>query len=99
MHPVRTSENLDYAEMISLAEALGRWAITSLSLSPSARTELIQWSSDLERIAAWCGPKWRAPYPSCPETILKATARKLLYEDGARERSMDRFFRVSEWRW
>ena len=39
--PVQTSENLDYAEMVILAEAFSRWATTSEALSPLARTELI----------------------------------------------------------
>ena len=97
--PVQTSENLDYAEMVVLAEAFSRWATTSQALSPSARTDFIRWASDLERIASWCGPEWRAPYSRYPETVLKACARKLLYEDGARDRSIDRFFKLSEWRW
>jgi len=99
MDPVQISENLDYAEMMVLHEAFARWATTSLTLSPAARTELIKWASDLEAISVWRGADWRASYPCFPETALKATARKLLYEPGVRKLSLDRLFKMSEWRW
>lgn len=99
MDPEQVSDNLDYVEMIVLAEAFAQWALTSPMLSPSARTELIQWASDIEGIAAWCSPGWKAPYPQYPETVLKVTARKLLCEVSAGNRSLGRFFKVSEWSW
>jgi len=97
--PLRLSDNLDFTEMIALAEAFTRWATTSTTLSPADCTQLIQWAADLEMVASWCESGWIAPYPEYPETMLKAAARKLLFEDSARSASLDRFFTVSEWRW
>ena len=44
-------------------------------LSPESRTELLLWSADLERIAAWVGYHWRAPYPPYPIALGKFLAK------------------------
>lgn len=96
--PVGQAANLDYAEMVVLARALERWALSSDDLDPSARTELLSISVDLEIIADWVGPEWKAPYPRHPTTVTKATARKLMRTDG-QFIPMNRLFRRSEWVW
>ena len=54
-----TSE-LDYADMIALSEMCRQWAVYEAGLTPERRTRMIKYSADLERIAEWVGPRWKA---------------------------------------
>ena len=44
-------EELDHADMVALSHMFQRWAIDEENIEPENRTELIQWSADLERLA------------------------------------------------
>ena len=65
-----TRDNLDYDEMIALSGMFRRWAIYEPTFSPEQRTELMTWSADYERIAAWVGKGWRAPPSPSPDIPL-----------------------------
>lgn len=70
-------EQLDHHEMTALAAMFERWAITEPEICPDVRTKLIQWSTDLERVAAYCGREWRATGATAP-TFLQFVAREEL---------------------
>lgn len=63
---------LDHEEMLAASGLFRRWAVQE-EVDPSARTQLILWSADLERIATWAGPGWKAAGPS-PWSYLKIVA-------------------------
>jgi hypothetical protein len=52
--------SLNHSDMTALAGMFHRWALTEESISPDQRTVMIEWSADYERIAAFCGPNWKA---------------------------------------
>ena len=51
-----------------------RWAIDEENIEPGNRTELIQWSADLERLAGWAGESWRVVAPSSKMPLVKFIA-------------------------
>jgi hypothetical protein len=56
----RARDYLDYAEMLALANLFEQWALHEPNIDEDRRTKLIQLCCDYERIAAHCGPEWRA---------------------------------------
>ena len=61
--PAQTSSGLDLHDAIVL-------------VSSEQRTRMIAWSADLERLASWVGPDWRAANPTLGDThFLKFLAR------------------------
>ena len=62
------SAELDYEDMVALSGMFRRWAVYEGQFGPEDRTDLIAWSADLERVAAWVGKGWRAANPTLGET-------------------------------
>jgi hypothetical protein len=60
--------------MVALSHMFQRWAIDEENIEPENRTELIQWSADLERLAGWVGESWRAVAPSSEMPLVKFIA-------------------------
>jgi hypothetical protein len=85
IEPEIAADRYDHLEMVALARFYDRWARLSERLSPESRSELLLWSADLERIAAWVGPHWRAPNAPFPITAGKFFAKMEIaargYED------------------
>lgn len=71
----RAMATLDYAEMVALAELYSDWALNEANLDGNQRTKLIQWSTDYERIAAFCGASWKASMPEYPPDAIAFIAR------------------------
>ena len=57
------ADELDYADMIALAEMFDRWIFDETDISPAQRTMLVELSVDFERITDWVEPSWRAADP------------------------------------
>lgn len=76
--PAKMMATLDYLEMVALSTMFERWALTEESVTGDHRTQLIQWSSDLERIAVFCGPGWKASDPGEDVSLLAFLARREL---------------------
>ena len=69
---------LGHREMLALAGMFERWALTEEKFDGDQRTRLIEMSADMEAVAAWVGPQWRATDPAKPESLLAFIARKEL---------------------
>ena len=58
------ADELDYADMVALAETFVQWAIEEDAFSPCQRTGLMMLGVDYEKLAEWVGPAWKAANPS-----------------------------------
>jgi len=47
------ADELDYADMVALAETFVRWAIEEQEVAPDRRTMLIELGVDYEHLAEW----------------------------------------------
>jgi len=72
--PDKACDELDYADMVALAEAFRRWAVYELDVPPERRTELIKYSADYERLAEWVGSEWRARSKAVKRPLMKFLA-------------------------
>jgi hypothetical protein len=69
-------DELDYEDMVALSGMFRRWAVYEPRFTPEQRTEMIAWSADLEGLASWLRPGWRAANPTLGDThVLKFIAR------------------------
>jgi hypothetical protein len=74
--PYTVRDELDYEDMVALSGMFRRWAVYEARFAPEQRTRMIAWSADLERLASWVGPDWRAANPTLGDThFLKFLAR------------------------
>jgi len=74
--PETVRDELDYEDMVALSGMFRRWAVYEPRFTPEQRTGMIAWSADLERLASWLGPGWRAANPTLGDThVLKFLAR------------------------
>ena len=71
-HAMKT---LDHVEMVALAEMYERWIVTEDKIRDDQRTKLVQWASDYERIAAFCGESWKASEPEDPPGVIAFLAQ------------------------
>ena len=74
--PDTVRDELGYEDMVALSGMFRGWAVYEPRFTPEQRTGLIAWSADLERLAVWVGPGWRAANPALGDThVLKFLAR------------------------
>jgi hypothetical protein len=66
---------LDYGEMVALSEMFADWAFNEERLDDVQRTKTLQMSADYERIAAYCGPGWKAREPVDEPHLMQFLAR------------------------
>ena len=69
-NPIAIRDELDYEEIIVLSGMFRRWALYEPAFTSEQRTNLIAWSADFERIAAWVGQGWIGPSTSSSEMPL-----------------------------
>jgi|SRR5665811_639127 len=69
-NPIAIRDELDYEEIIVLSGMFRRWALYEPAFTSEQRTDLIAWSADFERIAAWVGQGWTTPTTSSSEMPL-----------------------------
>lgn len=70
-------ESLNYEEMQALAELYVGWAFNEENIDADWRTKLIQWASDYEAIANFCGSDWKAT-SALPGEMMGFMARMAL---------------------
>jgi len=75
------SDELDYADMVVLAETFVHWALEEPKFSPAQRTGLMEMGVDYENLAAWVGPGWKAANPSDGPNPLLAIAELVRLPD------------------
>ncbi len=69
------ADELDYADMVALAEMFQRWSLDEPGISPADRTKLAEYSADYERLAEWVGFSWKASQPSDRQPVMRLLAR------------------------
>jgi hypothetical protein len=68
------ADELDYADMVILAETFVQWALEETKFSPAQRTGLMQFGVDYETLAVWVGPGWKAANPTDAPNPLRDLA-------------------------
>jgi len=68
------ADELDYADMVVLAETFVHWALEESKNLPSQRTGLMEIGIDYENLAEWVGPGWKAADPSDRPNPLRMIA-------------------------
>jgi hypothetical protein len=68
------ADELDYVDMVVLAQTFQLWALEEPKFSPAQRTRLMQLGIDYENLAEWVGPGWKAADPSDRPNPLREIA-------------------------
>ena len=65
-------DELDYTDMVVLAETFVHWALEEAKFSPAECTGLMEMGIDYENLAEWVGPTRKAANPSEGPNVLRA---------------------------